>query len=58
VGDSRPTPCRPAGSPDVDHVRVVGSLLEDTEVQVEISYREAVIAELDLVRIGRASGAT
>ena len=41
-----------ARSLDFDRVRVTGSLLPDSEVQVEISYREAVVDEPDLVRIG------
>ena len=41
-----------AQSLDFDHVRVSGSLLPDSEVQVEISYREAVVDQPDLARIG------
>ncbi len=41
-----------ARSLDFDRVRITGSLLPDSEVQVEISYREAVVDRPDLVRIG------
>ena len=41
-----------ANSLDFDHVRVTGSLIPPSEVQVEISYREAVVDEPDMVHIG------
>jgi predicted nucleotidyltransferase component of viral defense system len=41
-----------ARSLDIDHVRVTGSLLPDSEIQVEISYREAVIDEPERASIG------
>ncbi len=41
-----------ARSLDFDHVRVTGSLLPDSEVQVEISYREAVVDEPERAYIG------
>lgn len=40
---------------DFDHARVTGSLLPDSEVRVEISYRETVVDEPDLARIGSPS---
>ncbi len=41
-----------ARSLDFDHVRVTGSLLPDSEVQVEISYREAVVDAPVLALVG------
>jgi predicted nucleotidyltransferase component of viral defense system len=58
VGDIvRFSPQRPATdsirSLDFDHVKVTGSMLPDTEVQVEISYREGVVDPPVPVLIGR-----
>jgi predicted nucleotidyltransferase component of viral defense system len=58
VGDTirfdpqEPPTTNSARSLDFDHVRVTGSLLPESEVQVEISYRETVVDQPDLVRIG------